>query len=387
MRWLLLVVVTACGFSTRITAGDGDGGPGDGPDADPDAADGATQGGCRAVEIESMSAQNCVLRSDGEVRCWGRNEDGAIGVPSPNTCMSGDACVRTPTKVTLPEVIVQLGLGDRHSCAMSATKMYCWGSNSNGQFGDNSTNSATAPREIGLRAGATAVRGGDFHTCSLNAASVRCSGRNQFGEIGDMSTTQRDTPTAAGLAGVVSAIGAGFHHTCAIVGGAVSCWGQNTSAQVDTTGNTPVTSPRTVGVASATAVVGGTAHTCALISDGSLRCWGANTNGQLGVGDTSPHTGPQTLGLTGVSQLVAGANHSCALAGTGVWCWGEGYTNAPAQINFGGAAASAVSAGSYHDCAIMTDGTVRCWGVNSFGQLGNNSTQTSATPVQAVVCP
>ena len=386
MRWWLLVVITACGFSTRITAGAGDGGPGDSVDADPNMPDGPPQG-CRAVEIESMSAQTCVLRSDGEVWCWGRNQDNAIGVPSTSTCTGGDACVRVPTKLTMPEVIVQLGLGDRHSCAMSATKTYCWGHNNNGQFGDNSTNNAAAPRAIALRAGATAARGGDAHMCSLHAAGVLCAGQNQFGEIGDMSTTQRETPTAAGLAGIVTALGAGFHHTCAIVGGAVSCWGENTSAQVDTTGNTPVTSPRTVGVGSATAVVGGVAHTCARISDGSLRCWGLNTNGQLGVGDTSPHTGPQTLGLTGVSQIAAGTNHTCALVGTGVWCWGEGYANAATQIDFAGGQASAIAAGSYHDCAIMTDGTVRCWGVNSYGQLGNNTTQTSATPVQAVVCP
>jgi alpha-tubulin suppressor-like RCC1 family protein len=388
MRWLL-VFVAACSFSTSVSVTPpGDGDP-EAIDAPMEAIDSYTPPGCKAVEIEAMSAQTCVLRSDGEVWCWGRNADGAIGVPSTATCAGGDPCVRVPTKLTFPagQTITQLGMGDRHSCAMSTAKTYCWGFNGNGQFGDNSTNSATSPREIALRNGSTILRGGDLHTCAIKGTSIHCSGRNQFGEIGDMSTTQRETPTAAGLAGIPTALGAGFHHTCAIVGGAVSCWGQNTSGQIDASGNNPVTSPRLSGVTSAGSVAGGTAHTCARLVTGAIMCWGGNGNGQLGVGNTNPQTGPQLLGLTQVSQIAAGVNHTCALVGTGVWCWGEGFTAAPTQVNFGGMGAIAIAAGSYHDCAIMMDGTVRCWGANPHGQLGNNSTTTSATPVPAVVCP
>lgn len=391
MRWLALVLVAACGFSTRVATAPDDGGPGgEGTDAlDPDAPDAApTPAGCRAVELEAMSAQTCARRDDGEVWCWGRNEDGAIGVTTNvSVCSSGDDCVKVPTKVALPAAATRLGLGDRHSCAIAGAKTYCWGFNGNGQFGDNSTNSSATPREIPLRAAALALRGGDLHTCSRHVTGVLCSGRNQYGEIGDQSTTQRETPTAAGLTVTATTIGTGYHHSCAIASGAVYCWGENTSAQVDTSGNTPVTSPRAVNnVSNATAVVGGARHTCARLGDGSLRCWGNNSAGQLGVGDTATHDGPQTLGLTGVTQLVAGADHTCALAGSGVWCWGEGYTSAPTQVNLG-ANALAVAAGSYHDCAILADGTVRCWGFNAYGQLGNNTTTTSATPVQAVVCP
>lgn len=140
-------------------------------------------------------------------------------------------------------------------------------------------------------------------------------------------------------------------------------------------------------VQNATAVVGGVEHTCARINDGSMRCWRRNTSGQLGVGNTNVQNGPVTPAISGVTQIAAGADHTCVLAGTGVWCWGEGYPSGPTQINSGGMAAKAVAAGSYHDCAILTNGTVRCWGSNAYGQLGNNSTTNSATPVQAVVCP
>ena len=383
MWWLAcsIAVVGACGFSARLP-----GAPPDG-DAGGDAPDAVTSAGCRAVEIEAMAAQTCVRRDDGEVWCWGRNEDGAIGVPSTSTCTSGDDCVRVPAKVTLPEPIAELGLGDRHSCALSATNAYCWGANERGQFGNGTTTSTTSPVEVMTRNGATQLRGGDVHTCSLNATVVACSGRNQHGELGDSTTAQKETAAPAILVGAPAAIGAGFHHSCAVVGGAVHCWGQNQAGQVGGTGS-PIATPRAVAdVANATAVAGGFAHTCARIMDGSLRCWGANNAGQLGVGDTAPHTGVVTPTISGVTQIALGVDHTCALAGTGVWCWGERYPAGPTQINFAGMGAIAVAAGSYHDCAILADGTVRCWGVNSYGQLGDDSTQDSATPVQAVVCP
>jgi alpha-tubulin suppressor-like RCC1 family protein len=387
---MLLLTVAACGFSAR--SGNTDridaAVPDDGADAstDPDAPD-AAPGPCKAAAIESMAAQNCVLRTDGEVRCWGLDDMSQLGIAGTSTCPGGKACVKVPTKVTFPEAIAKLGLGDKHGCALSATKTYCWGLNAHGQLGNNSTTSLATPTEITQRAGAKAIRGGDEHTCSMTNTSVSCSGYNMHAEIGDNSTTERDTPQAVVLAAIPKSIGLGFHHSCAISAAVVECWGRNDQGQVGGAGD-PVMIPRTVAnVVNPTIVAAGLLHTCARLSDGSMKCWGGNADGQLGVGNTMPQTGPQLLGLTGVTQVVAGANHTCALAGTGVWCWGEGYTNAPTQINFNGMAATQVSAGSYHDCAILMDGTVRCWGVNGYGQLGNNATQNAATPVQAVVCP
>ncbi|HLL25947.1 MAG TPA: RCC1 domain-containing protein, partial [Kofleriaceae bacterium] len=96
--------------------------------------------------------------------------------------------------------------------------------------------------------------------------------------------------------------------------------------------------------------------------------------------------GVQPVTLPGVTQIVAGTDHTCALAGPDVYCWGQRFAASPTKVNLG-AGAIAVAAGSGHDCAILADGTVRCWGANGFGQLGNNSTTGSTTPVQAVVCP
>lgn len=94
-----------------------------------------------------------------------------------------------------------------------------------------------------------------------------------------------------------------------------------------------------------TLVAAGEAHSCVLTRGGTVLCWGANASGQLGDGST-------TQRLTPVAVI--------------------GLTNAETSI----------VAGQSHTCAITTGGGVVCWGENGDGQLGNNSTTDSPTPVQ-----
>ena len=377
MRWLICgCLLAACEFSTRITA----------PiDADVDAPD-ADPGPCRAVDIDANGSHVCVRRSDGEVWCWGRNQSGQIGVPTTGTCTGGSGCVKVPTKVPLPAGAIEIGLGERHTCALTTAKTYCWGDNSNGQFGNSTTVGSAAPIEVPARAAALAIRGGDLHTCSLHGTTIRCSGRNQFGEIGDMTTMQRDSPTTALTAGTATAIGLGFHHSCAVIGGGVTCWGDNEYLQTGSGANPTVTPTPLAGITNAVAVTGGTTHSCARLGDGTVRCWGRNNIGQLGIGDTSSQFGPVQPTVNGVTNIVAASSRTCALAGAAVTCWGEGYGNSPTSVPLP-LPATAIAVGNFHDCAILSDGTVWCWRDNDYGQLGNNSTTASTTPVQAVVCP
>jgi alpha-tubulin suppressor-like RCC1 family protein len=152
----------------------------------------------------------------------------------------------------------------------------------------------------------------------------------------------------------------------------------------------------------ASAIATGNEHACALLNDGSVKCWGHNDSGQLGLGDTSYRgDGPNEMGdnLPAVdlgtgktaSAIVAGGYHTCALLNDGtVKCWGfniygqlglgdtsyrgdgpnEMWDNLPA-INLGtGTTASAIVAGLYHTCALLNDDSVKCWGYNGHGQLG-----------------
>lgn len=148
-------------------------------------------------------------------------------------------------------------------------------------------------------------------------------------------------------------------------------------------------------------MVAGRAHTCVLTGERKVRCWGDNAYGQLGYGNTQdigdaptrlPYTaGDVALGPEPVVQLAAGRDHTCALLESGVVsCWGR---NQFGQLGYGrtenlgdgepvtsfgyvtlGGLATRISAGGDHTCAVLVGGAVRCWGDNTYGQLGKGHT-------------
>ena len=127
--------------------------------------------------------------------------------------------------------------------------------------------------------------------------------------------------------------------------GAVKCWGYNLFGQLGNGTTIDSTAPVAVtGITFATAITAGFGHTCALIVDGTVTCWGYNGAGQLGNGTTTD-------------------SHTPAAAVTGI------------------TTATAIAAGDLHTCALLTGGTVKCWGYNDYGQLGNGNTSSSSTPV------
>lgn len=139
-------------------------------------------------------------------------------------------------------------------------------------------------------------------------------------------------------------------------------------------------------------VEAGGAHTCAVLSDGTVRCWGDNTNGQLGSGSTASSSVVPVVvsNLTGVMSVSAGDRHTCALRTNGaVSCWGEANAlgsgastdaRVPVAVTGLSSGASMVSAGVGYSCALVS-GAVRCWGSNTFGQLGDGTETPAATPV------
>lgn len=148
-------------------------------------------------------------------------------------------------------------------------------------------------------------------------------------------------------------------------------------------------------------IAAGSQFTCALITDGTVRCWGKNKNGELGLGtaDTNNHPTPAPVpGLTNVIYLAAGDNHACAvLADHSLKCWGF---NGDGELGIGvadnvahptpmpvcatGTGGSCVPltgvnkvAGSpVNTCAIVGQ-TVKCWGDNAMGQIGDGTTSTN----------
>lgn len=290
-----------------------------------------------------------------------------------------------------------------HTCAVDQDgSVYCWGRNNLLQLGSATTQTcgggtvfcSQSPRAVAVTNSPTQVSSGVYHACALGAASVECWGANGYGQLGN-GTSSPDARVApivvTGLPGVPSMIDSGGYSNCGVVAGQVYCWGRNNFGQLgDGTMNTALAAVGPVpSVSGVTQVALTMEATCALGAGGTVKCWGRDHVGQLGngggFGDST--TAVSVTGIANATQIVGGWAHFCALTyDAKVRCWGYnsfGQLGDGTQVNrssyvdvagLGGVGTLnrviALSAGRVHTCALRDDGTVACWGSNADGQLG-----------------
>ena len=198
-----------------------------------------------------------------------------------------------------------------------------------------------------------------------------------------------------------TAITAGAVQACVLLAdGTVRCWGIAYGGSLGD-GTTTVDSKVPVAVSNISGVlaIGSGQSDCALLSGGTVACWGENGGGQLGNGTTTDANLPVPVsGLSGVRAIAVGGmlggieGHACALLSDGtVECWGRNgdgqlgngtMTDSDVPVPVSGlSAVSAIAAGGGNTCAVLSGGTVECWGWNGDGQLGNGTATDSAVPV------
>jgi cysteine-rich repeat protein len=391
------------------------------------------------AQIATGAYTACSLFKHGRIKCWGGNYSGQLGLG--DTSYRGDEAGEMGD--ALPAVDLGAGktaqalaVGGFHTCALLQDgTVKCWGENNYGQLGlGDQLNRGDKPGQMGdalptvdLGAGKTAqaLAAGHFHTCALlQDGTVKCWGENNYGQLGLGDQLNRgDKPGQMGDAlpivdlgagKTAQALAAGGSHTCALLqDGTVKCWGENYLGQLglgdkssrgDEAGEMGDTlSAVDLGAGkTAKALAAGHEHTCALLQDGTAKCWGWNGNGQLGLGDKSSRgdeAGEMGDALPAVDlgagktakALAVGDFHTCALLQDGtVKCWGENYLgqlglgdksyrgdeagemgDALPAVDLGtGKTAQALAAGYWHTCALLQDDTVKCWGENGNGQLG-----------------
>ena len=160
----------------------------------------------------------------------------------------------------------------------------------------------------------------------------------------------------------VAQVGAGLYHSCALVDAGtlpaptsrpVRCWGFSGNGQVGYANTTVIgddeipasAGPVDLGAGrTAIALAAGDYHSCAVLDDGNVRCWGYGNEGQLGQGSRGHIGDNESPGSVAPVRL------------------GDGRT------------ATAITAGGNHTCALLDNGSVRCWGLAEYGQLGLGNT-------------
>ncbi len=381
----------------------------------------------------------CALFDSQLVQCWGNGNNGRTGHGEEENYGDNEPAVLAGFLSTGgPVQDIFAGIG--HTCySDSGSRLRCFGRGAEGQLGYGNIDDLgddEVPGSLPSLAlpDATTLfntRGGAFHSCAVSdlEGTVRCWGQQDFFQlgvagltqnIGDDETAAATTPVALGP-GAVQDISLGGRHSCALLDtGAVRCWGNGSdgalgygnSASIGDDENPSAAGDVPVG-AGVVRLTTGWYHTCVITDLGDVRCWGRGAAGRLGYGSTVSIGVAQTAANVGGINLMtaavpvevaAGLGHSCALFDDGsVRCWGA---NTSGQLGYGntvsigdneaagsggdvplGGPAVAIAADGNHTCAVMADnGALRCWGEGGDGRLGYGNTNNigdNETPAAA----
>jgi alpha-tubulin suppressor-like RCC1 family protein len=371
---------------------------------------------CRSPELCALAASRCAS----------------------GACPKEELGCSLPELLPSTDGVLDVAMGLQFTCAVvTAGGVRCWGGNHRGQLGYGHVNKIgddefpASAGNIDVRGQVVQVAAGLGNTCALfTSGEVTCWGDAASGRLGSGDTARRvqlaessgltahvgddETPAAQGrldLGGPVVQLAAGNYFTCALLSnGDVRCWGSNfgqlgyatgTRNQVVGDDEAPAAMPPVDLGGPAAFIAAGQSHVCAILRTGEVICWGRADEGRLGYGnfeDIGDDETPASAGKVALPEravhLSGGERHTCAVLASGaVQCWGDGNdlqlgNDAPEIVGDNelpdtrssldlGARAVQVAAGLMHTCALLENGTVRCWGGNGRGQLGAGSVTTT----------
>lgn len=353
-----------------------------------------SSGQCRldAVQVSIGASHACILLADKTVSCWGKNDLSQLGTASSSASAA-------PVQVKFLSGVQSIAAGETSTFALldDGTVVF-WGTRTTAYVpgGTSTTIASQYPTAlVGLSAVKQIAAGGRANGCATLAdGSVRCWNFNEMGQLGDGTYDFSVNPVVVSGVSGATATDFGYAFACAQSPGAVKCWGNNFDGQLgnysDSVANTPQTIAGLSGAVSKLRT--GDSFACVLMTNGSIQCWGANGSGQLGNGTsgTTEKTPVTVSAIPGVIDLATATSHTCALlTGGTVRCWGD---NSRGQVGIGNttspvttptaaqgiSSAIAVSAGASTTCATLTNGSVKCWG----RVVGTDSTDyASATTI------
>ncbi len=290
-----------------------------------------------------------------------------------------------------------------HYSIVPLSNLLQWGTNSDGQIGDNTQINRSSPvQTIAGGFNWRQLANGPAYTAAIKTdGTLWVWGNGTSGKLGTGTTTDRSSPVQT-IAGGTNwkQVACGLNHTAAIkTDGTLWVWGDNFYGQLGDGTSFGKSSPvqTLTGGTDWKQVSCGRYHTAAVKTDGTLWTWGNNSfYGQLGDNTQINRSSPvQTIaGGTDWKQVACGQDHTSAIKTDGT-LWGWGYDlngqlgdnantlrSSPVQTIAGGTDWKQVACGQDHTAAIKTDGTLWTWGRGIYGKLGNNSITNRSSPVQ-----
>ncbi len=340
-----------------------------------------------AVGVAAGTNTTCALRPGGGVACWGQKTY-ALGPNGQD--LNKDVPVTVPV-----EKSVQLVGGRGHYCVLTAVgEVQCWGNGSQGQLGRGGATSSPSPVwVIGLN-DVSWLAGSGRTTCAKRAAGgVMCWGENKTDRELQGTAWNYLTPVSISVPSDLTGLahGWGNHHAALTQSGKLYVWGDNTEAQIGTGKPSSSGVPTPFHVSALTGVTAashGWNTVCAVHSGGKVSCWGYDVYGATGTGSSST-SAPDVLqptelkGVSGVAEIALGKLTGYARLTSGaVKAWGangkgqcgngsQKYTGEGTPVDVKNLAdAVQLAPGEEHVCALRKNGSVVCWGINSYGQLG-----------------
>lgn len=356
------------------------------------------------VQLSIGDNSSCYIDSANKVKCWGawgHNGEMGNGTSTPNSI---------PGYVSGINFAVKVVSAGEHSCALlggaDAGKIKCWGYNYYGQLGDGATYSnKLSPVFVSGITDATDIATADENTCAvLSNGKVKCWGNNSNYRLGLGVATPAKSHTPVEVLNVSNAVkisvGGFGSAACALLGGAdagkVKCWGPGSELQLGdgslAVGSAAVSVIGLSDIIQLTNSYGSpyNKRTCALTSNKIVKCWGGLESFQI----SSPVMQAKTE-ISNAAKLALGGSFSCALLSAPevgkVKCWGmnysglgEGSISSYSPVTLADTDIIDISAGTGHACYVIGGagadaGKVKCWGVNTWGQLGNGTTTNNAT--------
>ncbi len=293
--------------------------------------------------------------------------------------------------VTPPgDLVGKLSVGAYHTCGIKNDgTAWCWGLGTSGRLGNGLTSDRESPSMV-LDVGPwTSISAGNLHTCGIKAnGSLWCWGDGSTGTLGNGVSVGSAVPLPISEPGPWTSVAAGHSSTCALKNdGTAWCWGVGNSGQLGNGSGTHSLVP--VQVTSTMAwksLASGGIFNCGLKIDGSAWCWGNGINGRLGNGGTSNQSSPVAVAGNKTWSSIWASSHTgdnaCGIEMSGeAWCWGLGSfgrlgngaatdSSVPVKV-VGGGLWSSITVGDAQTCGVQIDGSPWCWGLNSVnGILG-----------------